>query len=735
MEETSFLTLLYRHKFMMIASSIIAVLITFLLTQHLPESFSSKARLATGLVDQTEAQVLDSKLDPQESKINLSFANLIQSIQLKKIFDQVSYLLIIHDLTNKEPYRKKSKLVNSLNKSAIDHAVAVYTKKYQQREPLFLYDIDQKGLDEVIKSMGYDYETLKNKVSIYRLSNSDFLDLDFDGDNPQFCAFVLNTLCAEFISYYGEIVKESHIKGVNFLENLLQEKKQAMNAKMDLLKDYKIKNRVLNLNEQAKSIYAQIADFESRKELTEKDVVAFAGAIKGIDDKFNPNDRAYIESTFIRINGEIMATKDILKRYTETYIKSNYSPKVKVKIDSLQSVLTAQITQLSDKYIVNPLSAKESLVTQKLSLQVQLDIAKNSLSTLNDEIIKLNQRYDMLVPHEAVIQAYETDIDIASKEYIEILQKYNQSTMEANITPRLKQIELAMPGPAAPSKKKLLIAVSGIVPIVLYIIVLFIVFYLDDTLKTATQLADKTNIPVLGYLPLLGKTSLNLQAVWASNNHKIELQNYKDLLRSARFELEQEMQGNKILAITSIAENEGKTFIALSLAYANAIAKKKVLLIDGNFNNPSTTKITNATFFIEDFIAGKISLSDISKEEGITVLANRGEDVSLFELSSEEQVREKMALLKTVFDIIIIDASSLNNLNKSKEWIVIADKVLSIYEANLSITPMKDLQINYLRGLDKKYIGWMLNKVVGRTSRLRTFAQRIRKPKKRSKVR
>ena len=370
MEEPSFLTLLYRHKFMMITSSIIAVLITFMLTKHLPQSFSSKARLATGLVDQTEAQVLDSKLDPQESKINLEFANLIQSIQLKKIFDQVSYLLIIHDLTNKDAYRMKSKLVNSLNKSAIDHAVAVYTKKYQLREPLFLYDVDQKGLDEVIKSMGYDYETLKSKVSIYRVSNSDFLDLDFDGDNPQFCAFVLNTLCSEFISYYAEIVKESHIKGVNFLENLLEEKRQGMNAKMQLLKDYKIKNRVLNLNEQAKSIYAQIADFESRKELTEKDVVAFTGAIKGIDNKFDPSNRSYIESTFIKINGEIMATKDILKRYTEAYIKSNYSPKVKVKIDSLQSVLTAQITQLSDKYIVNPLSAKESLVTQTNQNQI-----------------------------------------------------------------------------------------------------------------------------------------------------------------------------------------------------------------------------------------------------------------------------------------------------------------------------------------------------------------------------
>ena len=292
-----------------------------------------------------------------------------------------------------------------------------------------------------------------------------------------------------------------------------------------------------------------------------------------------------------------------------------------------------------------------------------------------------------------------------------------------------------MPGPAAPSKKKLLIAVSGIVPIVLYVIVLFVVFYLDDTLKTPTQLADKTNIPVLGYLPLLGKTSLNLQAIWASNNHKKELQNYKDLLRSARFELEQEMQGNKILAITSIAEDEGKTFIALSLAYAYAMAKRKVLLIDGNFNEPSTTEITKPTYYIEDFIAGKTSLATISKEESITILANKGKDVSLFELSSEQQVKEKMELLKSVFDVIIIDASSLDNLNKSKEWIVIADKVLAVYQANNSITATDELQINYLRGLDKKYIGWILNKVIGHKSRLKTLIQWAGKPKNKRKVR
>lgn len=734
MEGTSFLSLLYRHKFLMIISSIIAVMITFSLTRHLTESFSSKARMATGLVDQTEAQVLDSKSDPQESKINLEFATLIQSMQLKKIFDQVSYQLMLHDLTNKETFRKKSKFLSSLNKKDINHTIEILNAKYKERELLNTSIDTEKAIEKLIESMGYDYGSLSTKVSIYRVGNSDFLDLTIDGDNPQFCAFVLNTLCSEFVTYYTQIIRETHVKGVNFLENLLEQKRDTMNEKMQVLKDYKIKNRVLNLNEQAASIYTQIADYESRKELTTKDIVAYTGAIKGIDAKFDPSDRAYIESTFIKINTEIMATKEILKHYSEAYIKSNYDRKMKVKIDSLQSVLTAQITQLTDKYIINPMSAKENLVTQKLSLQVQLDIAKNSISTYEAEIVRLNKRYDMLVPHEAVIQAYETEVDIASKEYIEILQKYNQSTLESNITPRLKLIELAVPGPAAPSKKGLLIAVSGIVPFVLYIIVLFVVFYLDDTLKIPTQLADKTNIPVLGYLPLLAKTTLNLQSIWDSTISKREHQMYKDLLRSIRFELEQEMQENKILTIMSIAPEEGKTFVALSLAYAYTMAKKKVLLIDGNFDDPSTTDITNASYFIEDYLNDTISLSTILQEDGITVMANKGEDVSLFELCSEQEARRKFDILKSSFDIVIIDASSLDNLNKSKEWIVIADKVISVYEANKSISAKKDLQINYLRELDKKYIGWILNKVQGHKSRLKALLQKLKKPKNKRKV-
>jgi Mrp family chromosome partitioning ATPase len=302
--------------------------------------------------------------------------------------------------------------------------------------------------------------------------------------------------------------------------------------------------------------------------------------------------------------------------------------------------------------------------------------------------------------------------------------------------PRIKLIELAMPGPPAPSKKMLLIAVSGIVPIVLYIVVLFVVFYLDDSIKNAKELANKTNIPVLGYLPLLAKLTLNLESIWKESESATPLQAYKDLLRSARFEIAQEMKDGKIVTITSVSDGEGKSFIALSLAYAYKMANKNVLLIDGDFEINSTTEITKAEQYFEDYIYDTLSLNDIVDNDGISILGNRTVGTSLFELKEESLIREKLTQLKSKYDIIIIDATSLDNLNKSKEWIVVADKVLSVFEANQTITNTKQLQINYLTGLNEVFIGWVLNKVATKRSRLSKFISKLKsKGKNRKKKR
>lgn len=714
MELSNFLKLLYRQKFTLIAVPLIAIAVTYFLVRKMPDSYTSKGRIATGLVDESQQELINNQgNDAGENKINQQFSNLIQMMQLKKIFDQVSYQLMIHDLTSDTPYRKPTKLIKELSKEAKQHAVEVYSHKYKTREPLSLWDDDQRGLNELILSMGYDDQTLKKKITIFRSNNSDFIDLEYESDSPLLSAFIINALCKEFIVYYSFLVRENQMKAVNFLDSLMKQKRNTMNGQMQDLKNYKIVNRVLNLNEQAKSLYGQISDFETRKEMADKDIISFTGALQSIEDKFNPQDRKYLESTLTKINQEIVSTKENLKTLSQEYIKSNYDPKIKVRIDSLQTVLTSQINQSTDKYILNPLAAKESLVLQKLNLEVQLDLAKNGVNTLKAELVKLNQKFDRLVPHEAVIQSYETEIDIASKEYIEILKKFNQTSLESSFSVRLRQIELAMPGGAQPSKKSLIIILAGMLSFVFCMVVMFVLFYLDDSIHVPTELANKTNLPVMGFLPFIKTSVIDLKDVWSEDRDKKKIE-FRNLLRSTRFEIEKELGDDKFLMITSLKPFEGKTISALSLAYAYAAINKNVLLIDGNFGDPLITSTSQTHHFLEDYLNNKISADQIKTSDKISVLGTKGGDVSLLELSSEKNIQEKMNALGELFDIVIVEMASLDALNRAKEWVGFSDKLVAVFEANQTVTPAKNEQINYLRSLDFKFIGWVLNKVGNR---------------------
>ena len=710
MEMSNFLKLLGRQKFTLIAVPIIAIVLTYFLVRKMPDSYTSKGRVATGLVDQSQQELINNQTtDAGENKINQEFSNLIQMMQLKKIIDQVSYQLIIHDLTDKNPYHKPSKLLGYLNKDSKKHALEVFTQKYKAREPLSLWDDDQKGLNDLITSMGYDEPSIRKKLSIYRANNSDFIDLEFESDSPLLSASVINTVCQEFIVYYSFLVRENQMKAVNFLDSLMKLKRGVMNGQMQDLKNYKITNRVLNLNEQAKSLYGQIADFETKKEMTDKDIISYTGALQSIDAKFNEQDRKYLESTLTKINQEIVTTKDNLKLLSQEYVKSNYDPRYKTKVDSLQTLLASQINQSTDKYILNPLATKESLVLQKLNLEVQLDLAKNSVTTLKSELEKLNQKFDRLVPHEAVIQSYETEIDIASKEYIEILKKFNQTSLESSFSVRLRQIELAMPGGAQPSKKMLIVILSGMLSFVFCMVVMFILFYLDDSIHVPKELADKTDLPVLGFLPFIKISVINLPEVWTEENDKKKIE-FRNLLRSTRFEIENEMKNNKFLLITSLKPFEGKTITALSLAYAYSAINKKVLLVDGNFSDPLITSNSGTKLFLEDYLNNKISLNELQNENKVTTLGTKGGDVSLLELCDEQMIREKLQALETLFDIIIIEMASLDALNRAKEWVAFGSKVIAVFEANQTITPAKQEEVNYLKSLDTKFSGWVLNK-------------------------
>jgi Mrp family chromosome partitioning ATPase/uncharacterized protein involved in exopolysaccharide biosynthesis len=714
MEATKFINILKRHKYTLIAVPLLIVAIAYVLVRKLPDVYTSKATLSAGLADQSQ-QLLADKVNLQEEKTNQAFTNLIQMMQMRTVFDQLSYQLIIHDLTTPVPYRKPSKLLGTLNADARSHAVAVYTQLYNTRQPLTLSDPDQKGLNDVLISMQYDFAALSKKMKIYRVENSDFISVEFESDSPGLSEVAVNTLCKEFITYYTTLNKENELKSINYLNKLLSSTKDSLNDRMQMLKNFKIQNRVLNLNEQAKSLYAQMADYETRLEVVQKDIEANAGALKSIDNKFNNNERQYMDSKLTLIHQDILSSKQQLNALNDDYIKSGFDSSYLPKINTLKAVLAEQINQSTDKFILNPLNAKESLIGEKLKLEVSQELAKNSVRSIQAELDRLNKKFDRLVPNEAVVQAYESDISVASQEYLEILNKYNETSLQYNSGVKVKLIENAGIGEKQPSKKLILVVVSGIISFVFCLLVLFILFYLDNSLQSPVELAEKTDIPVLGHLPILGSSSLDLAELWR-NNGVPAAEDFKNQLRSIRFEIDNDLNGAALVAITSLGAGEGKTMVALSLASAYLMTGKKVLLIDGNFSNNAITQIAQPRYFIEDYLSGKISLPALYAGQ-MTVLGNKAGDTSLFEISSEQAILERLSFAKEQYDIVIIETAGLHLLNKSKEWLKVSDKAVGVFQANKSLSGDEKQEVKYLQSIRTKFVGWVMNKLPANTSR------------------
>ncbi len=715
MEELKkFYNLLYRFRFIVIAVPLVTIIIAYFLVRNLADQYVSEGQIATGIVDETN--ILNNSADKQESSVIREFSNLTEIMKLEKILNLVSYQLIIHDLTATKPFRELSPKIKDLAEVDRRKILNTFKRKYVNRETLNSFNPEDKELYEILESMDYNSDFILENLNADRLENSDFISVKFVSESPELSAFLVNTECKEFVSYYTSILKENQTKAVKFLSERAKEKSDTLNKNVAALKQYKIKNRIINLLEQSRKMYELSAEYERRKQDAEKSIIAIKGAINNIDKEFDPNQKRYFEASLEKINQNLMQSKKELNLITERYIQSGFDNDYQVKMDSLKAVINKQILTQSSKYIDNPLVQKQDLISKKLNLQIEYDIARYSLASLKRELADMNQRFDKLVPHEAVIQSLERKIDISSREYLDVLEKFNSASLEASLSSRLRQVQIANPGIEQPSKKMLLIIMSGIISFVFCLLIFFIIFYFDNKIGTPRELAQITEIPVLGKINRVSSASLALKEIWSNLNSNPEMQELKKQLRSARYEISREMlqkpndRKGQVLNITSMNDSEGKTLLVACIAYSYVVISKKVLLIDGNFDHPSITENSNSTFFIEDYLkSGNLGSSEFSA--GIMVMGNRGEDKSLFEIADEETVKQRFDQLRNEFDIILVETPSLNTLGKAKEWNLISDKVMGVFEADQSLSASKNQHVNYLKGLNGQFIGWVINKV------------------------
>lgn len=202
------------------------------------------------------------------------------------------------------------------------------------------------------------------------------------------------------------------------------------------------------------------------------------------------------------------------------------------------------------------------------------------------------------------------------------------------------------------------------------IAVLALIDYMKDDIKNEKQVEQKLDTSLFGtvYHEKKGKT---LKSRLKKNRRPLLItdptssfmfvETYKKLRTKLIYKTEQEK--GKVLLVTSVLENEGKSTVAVNLALALAQKSGKVLLIDGDMRKPSVYKLLDQKLEKEqeigDYLNGNVSLKDVIYQEpdhGLHLLIGSKSYGNSTELVSGERLKTLMKAVKKLADYVVIDS-------------------------------------------------------------------------------
>lgn len=718
MDFLSFIKVLRRRKLLLLIVPIIAVVIAFFLTKNIPDVYKSQAQLATGITQENKISISEGdKGGFSFDNVAVKFSNLIEVIKSKQVMDLVGYRLILHDLTDPKPFTTKSKILSELSIGAKQHAREVIQLHLDSMKSLDFQNEDERGMIKLIESCGYDEVNILKKLKVDRLGSSDFIQIAYESENPYLSAAVVNYVSEEFLKYYDTSSTQRADASVAYYTELAEQKKKELDEKVNALKIYKQQNGVINIYEQTKSLVNQISDLELSREAENKRINSSSKAVKDIDNRFSDKERKYLEAGNTPYSKKISEMKQRITDYSNELITKGYLPQaINDSLRTMKSLLDAEIRKSADEFLYNPDVPKQELVTKRIDYELELVVAKYSVESMDRELSRLRQIVISFAPIEASIAALEREITVAADVYLLVLNKLNLARIDNVTQGTLKQIEFGIPGPPEASKKILLIIMAGFISFILCVVVIFVLEYLDVTIKAPKQFTKYTGLNLLGYLNLLEEGRIDLNSIFSESTAKYDVraETFKELLRIIRYELSQRMTGAKTLLFTGTRAGEGKSLIISCLAYSFAITGKKVLILDTNFKNNTLTKMFKASANLESYLRGELTLQNSITDtsvNNIDIIGCKGGMYSLNEVASADMITKKINEVKENYDYIFLEGTSLNKYSDSKELIAHVDKFTAVFSALNTVDEADKNSISFIKNVETKFVGAVLNKV------------------------
>lgn len=254
---------------------------------------------------------------------------------------------------------------------------------------------------------------------------------------------------------------------------------------------------------------------------------------------------------------------------------------------------------------------RKAAIAEKQARISQIDPLLNLYQEIYSNLVVLGKPMDTGGDDNIRLTQLQTTLDLYQGIYTNLLNNL-ESVQLARLqnTPNIVQIEPA-DVPEKPIRPRPLqnVLLGAAIGLILAAGVIFLVEYLDDTIKTMEDVEHILQVPVIGYIAEIQYNSKSGEGLYVIRQPRSPV---SEAFRSLRTNLEFADVDRPIrsLLVTSAGPNDGKTTITINLAAIIAQEGRKVVIIDADLRRPKVHHFLGLhnQFGLSDLFRGKVTL-------------------------------------------------------------------------------------------------------------------------------
>ena len=604
----------------------------------------------------------------------------INLLSLKNITDPIEYDVRVIDGGNKVKFEDEDS-DSTFTMSFGDTVHTWYGSWVLLKNPDVTETNPKHTLGMVINSYAQTiYAYLENIQASTINEQVNIIDLAISGVTPQknedMLKYLINLYVQSDIADHNRVADST----IAFIDSRLTGVAQDLNAVDKNIESFKKENKLTDLTNDANELLQTSTTVN--QSLADKQV-----QYKVIDDL-----ESYLTDN--RNNTRIMPTTAPIKdpAFVQTLDKYN----------SLQLQRQAYL-QTSTEANPNVKSVDIQLSQLRGDLLSMMRTYKKGINTEQTDLVTRNAQMqgsiEKVPTQQRVFLDYTRRQNVLEGLYTYLLQTREQTAVsKSNSIAPIRVIDEPIRAPL-PYFPNIIIIIAGAIFLTLLIpsVVIFMRELLNKRVITADDISNYTNVPIVSGISH-NKLAKKQKIISGDSNTEVAEQ-FRMLRTNLNFLLPGASE--KVVMTTSSMGGEGKSFIAMNLAYVLALSGKRVLLMELDLRKPrisSALHIDNINGF-SDYVVSDMKVKDIIKPVNLhtnLLLINSGTiPPNPAELLVHDKVQQLFTEVKNEFDYIIIDSPAIGLVTDSLLLSKYADIVLYIVRQRTTYKK----QVNLIQGL------------------------------------